>query len=274
MRRRPAAWTSGRRGWGTSHPRPCAASTKAPRPWPFPVNSRGSVCRWWRRWRAAVRWWRRRPGSIPEVVGDAALLVPATPEAFADGLQRIFTDSGLRKDLIARGRVRVERFAAERVAEQTLAAIDLAVARFAVPRPTGAMLSRPFGDRRLPLDNGPRKHDGVVDAIMLSRPGTSARTEPAAEGPRKHGTPMLPNRNPAEAVHAGAPAVSFVVQPRRGGRGLTATLAALAYEATELDEVVILAAARRRRPRGGDAGRQPGRRPFRPRLVLSRRLAR
>ena len=45
--------------------------------------------------------------SIPEVVGDAALLVPATPAAFADALQRIVTDAGLREDLIARGRIRV-----------------------------------------------------------------------------------------------------------------------------------------------------------------------
>ncbi len=39
-----------------------------------------------------------------------------------------------------------------------------------------------------------------------------------------------------------APAVSYVVRPRRGGRGLVATLASLAYETTEQDEVLILAA--------------------------------
>ncbi|HVS40130.1 MAG TPA: glycosyltransferase family 1 protein [Gemmataceae bacterium] len=117
-------------------------------------------------------------GSIPEVTGDAALLASGTPEAFADGLERLLTDSGLRKDLIARGRIRVERFSAERAAEQTLEAIELAVERFARPRPPG-------------------------------------RT---------------------------APAVSYVVRPRGGGRALTATLTSLACEATEQDEVLILAA--------------------------------
>ena len=117
-------------------------------------------------------------GSIPEVAGDAALLVSDTAEAFADALQRILTDDGLRADLIVRGRIRADRFTAERVAEQTLDAIEEAVARFARPRPSG-------------------------------------RT---------------------------AAAVSYIVRPRRSGRLMAATLAALAYEATEQDEVLILAA--------------------------------
>ncbi len=122
--------------------------------------------------------------SIPETAGDAALLVPETVEDFADDLQRISTDSDLRADLISRGRRRATQFTAERVAEQTLDAIDLAVARFARPRSSGCDV----------------------------------------------------------------PAVSYVVRPRRGGRGLIATLASLACEATESDEVVILAAP-------GDIGR-------------------
>ena len=124
-------------------------------------------------------------GSVPEVVGDAALLVPATAAALADGLQRVIVGFGIAKGSYRARPDAVAAFAAERVAEQTLAAIDLAVMRFAVPRPSGGM----------------------------------------------------------------APAVTFVVQPRRGGRGLTATLAALAGEATEPDEVLILAAP-------GEVGRE------------------
>ncbi len=47
-------------------------------------------------------------GSIPEVAGDAALLVAGTAEAFADALQRVWIDTGLRADSIARGRVRAD----------------------------------------------------------------------------------------------------------------------------------------------------------------------
>ena len=53
--------------------------------------------------------------SIPEVVGDAALLVdPYDVTSIADGLERVLGDAGLRQTLIARGHERVQAFSWER----------------------------------------------------------------------------------------------------------------------------------------------------------------
>jgi glycosyltransferase involved in cell wall biosynthesis len=50
-------------------------------------------------------------GSLPEVVGDAALFVPPADDVvLAGALERVLTDDVLRADLIARGRVRVAAF--------------------------------------------------------------------------------------------------------------------------------------------------------------------
>jgi alpha-1,3-rhamnosyl/mannosyltransferase len=57
--------------------------------------------------------------SLPEVAGDAALLVPPTDvAAIADALLRLVTDSSLRADLARRGRTRALQFTWERTAEQ------------------------------------------------------------------------------------------------------------------------------------------------------------
>jgi len=49
--------------------------------------------------------------SLPEVVGDAALLVdPMDAGAIADAMARVLDDEGLRKDLIRRGHERVRAF--------------------------------------------------------------------------------------------------------------------------------------------------------------------
>jgi glycosyltransferase involved in cell wall biosynthesis len=53
--------------------------------------------------------------SLPEVVGDAAVLVdPYSVEAIADGLARVLEDQALRTDLIARGLLRAASFSWER----------------------------------------------------------------------------------------------------------------------------------------------------------------
>jgi glycosyltransferase involved in cell wall biosynthesis len=55
-----------------------------------------------------------RAGSIPEVAGDAALLVEPTDErGLAEALDRALTDDALRTQLVARGHVRVEAFSWE-----------------------------------------------------------------------------------------------------------------------------------------------------------------
>ena len=53
--------------------------------------------------------------SLPEVVGDAALLIdPYEPDAIADAMARVLSDSDLRRDLRARGLERVRHFSWER----------------------------------------------------------------------------------------------------------------------------------------------------------------
>jgi glycosyltransferase involved in cell wall biosynthesis len=53
--------------------------------------------------------------SLPEVVGDAALLIdPYEPQSIADALRRILTEPSLRADLRARGLARARAFSWER----------------------------------------------------------------------------------------------------------------------------------------------------------------
>ena len=53
--------------------------------------------------------------SLPEVVGDAALMIdPYEPGAIADAMRQVLTDSQLRADLRARGFVRAREFSWER----------------------------------------------------------------------------------------------------------------------------------------------------------------
>ena len=53
--------------------------------------------------------------SLPEVVGDAALLIdPMNAGAIAEAMARVLTDAPLRNDLIRRGRERVNAFSWER----------------------------------------------------------------------------------------------------------------------------------------------------------------
>ena len=59
--------------------------------------------------------------SLPEVAGDAAVLVPPTSvEAMADALTRLLEDEALRVDLAARGLRQAARFSWERCARETL----------------------------------------------------------------------------------------------------------------------------------------------------------
>jgi glycosyltransferase involved in cell wall biosynthesis len=59
--------------------------------------------------------------SLPEVAGDAALLVdPGSVEAIADATTRVLTDQALRERLVAAGRRRPAAFTWERAARGTL----------------------------------------------------------------------------------------------------------------------------------------------------------
>jgi alpha-1,3-rhamnosyl/mannosyltransferase len=56
-----------------------------------------------------------RISSLPEVVGDAAVLVdPYSVEDIAAGLERILGDEALRQTLVRRGKARAAEFSWER----------------------------------------------------------------------------------------------------------------------------------------------------------------
>jgi glycosyltransferase involved in cell wall biosynthesis len=66
--------------------------------------------------------------SVPEVVGDAALLVdPYSVRDIADAVGRVLTDAGLARALVARGHDRARRFSWEATARRTLDAFTEAV---------------------------------------------------------------------------------------------------------------------------------------------------
>jgi glycosyltransferase involved in cell wall biosynthesis len=63
--------------------------------------------------------------SLPEVVGDAALLVPPTEvKAIVDALTQVLTSSTLADELRARGLERSKMFTWERTARETLAVYE------------------------------------------------------------------------------------------------------------------------------------------------------
>lgn len=63
--------------------------------------------------------------SLPEVAGEAALLFdPADASALAEAMWRLYADSALRQELIARGRERVRAFSWRSCARHVLAAIE------------------------------------------------------------------------------------------------------------------------------------------------------
>lgn len=63
--------------------------------------------------------------SIPEVVGDAALLFdPHDPEAIADAMHRVLLDEELRSSLIEAGRLRMQHFSWKRTAQDTLKVLE------------------------------------------------------------------------------------------------------------------------------------------------------
>ena len=65
--------------------------------------------------------------AVPEVAGDAALLVdPTDVEAIAEAMLRLSQDEALREELIAKGHENVKRFSWEKAARETLAVLERA----------------------------------------------------------------------------------------------------------------------------------------------------
>lgn len=67
-----------------------------------------------------------RSGALPEVCGDAALLVAPTPAPLASALIDVCSDAGLRSELAERGRSRAHLFTWDSAAAGHLRAYDLA----------------------------------------------------------------------------------------------------------------------------------------------------
>lgn len=68
--------------------------------------------------------------ALPEVAGDAALLVdPTDVEAIADAMLRLSQDEALRQKLISAGYENVKRFSWEKAARETLAVLEEAARR-------------------------------------------------------------------------------------------------------------------------------------------------
>ena len=62
--------------------------------------------------------------SLPEIAGDAALLVdPHDVDAIAEAMRRLVTDDALRSELARRGLENVQRFSWEKCARETLAVL-------------------------------------------------------------------------------------------------------------------------------------------------------
>jgi len=58
--------------------------------------------------------------SIPEVVGDAGLLVnPRDIKGLAQAMRRVLTDNKLRRDMVKKGLEESKRFSWEKTAERT-----------------------------------------------------------------------------------------------------------------------------------------------------------
>jgi glycosyltransferase involved in cell wall biosynthesis len=67
--------------------------------------------------------------SMPEVAGDAALLVePTSVEAIAEGMWRLLKDDELCEDLKSKGLARAAEFSWQRAARETLDVYHRAVA--------------------------------------------------------------------------------------------------------------------------------------------------
>jgi alpha-1,3-rhamnosyl/mannosyltransferase len=70
--------------------------------------------------------------SLPEVAGDAALLVdPENTGEIADAMRQMATDDALRSDLRARGQSRAKQFTWDRTARLTLEVYRKAIESFA-----------------------------------------------------------------------------------------------------------------------------------------------
>jgi hypothetical protein len=83
--------------------------------------------------------------SIPEVVGDAALLFdPRQPDSIAAACAQLLTDADLRQTLIRRGREQAARFSWKRAGEETLTVFEWAHAHSIAVQPVSRVPEHPI----------------------------------------------------------------------------------------------------------------------------------
>jgi glycosyltransferase involved in cell wall biosynthesis len=76
--------------------------------------------------------------SLPEIAGDAALLVdPHDVDAIAAAMLRLATDDALRAELVERGLANAQRFSWEKCARETLAVLESVVGERSGGKPPG-----------------------------------------------------------------------------------------------------------------------------------------
>ena len=100
----------------------CGPSTRAPRSSSAPPATRDSGCRPWRPWQLGAPVVCADAASLPEVVGEAALLFPAGEQGrLATTLARVLRDPVLRADLAAAGTSARRQFTWANTAAATVA---------------------------------------------------------------------------------------------------------------------------------------------------------
>ena len=89
--------------------------------------------------------------SIPEVVGDAALLFePGDPEACACSLKKIFEDPGLKNNLVSRGYVQAKRFSPQKMANDHRSVFEIARHKYSrLSYYRNRFIFNPLHDRRM-----------------------------------------------------------------------------------------------------------------------------
>lgn len=120
--------------------------------------------------------------SLPEVVGDAALLVdPNSPEEIAVAIHRLLTDAELHEELRTKGLQRSKCFSWEIAAKQTLG-IYHQVLTGEAPTETGAAIADCFKKGRLTnTSNGEGSHETSpagesADSISTAEPASPVET--------------------------------------------------------------------------------------------------
>ena len=72
-------------------------------------------------------------GSLPEIVGAASLIVdPSRPEDLAEALSHVLRDPEMKRDLIAKGKINIQRFSWRATARKTLDIYEKVLGRWRV----------------------------------------------------------------------------------------------------------------------------------------------